>query len=285
MNASERARRCGLYQIGEVSKIGGISQRTLRHYDELGLMQPDLVGDNGYRYYSLQTMLKIPVINYLKMMGLSLEEIASMMQHSSLGQARKFLSKHLEECDEQARLLAEKREAIVEWSELVEEANMVLRVRPRNVNVKYLPRQELLGLQTRFSGSFAESIVSLEFASYVQDIDNAIAGPVILRFPSVEDAVAAAADGSECDVWLLQKPIRPINPNDAFVCPEGMYLSTYHVGAFEELGEAYSRLTEFANDNGYKVAGPAIERFVSDYWTTYNSDLFVAEVLLLTETE
>ncbi|MEE1208504.1 MAG: MerR family transcriptional regulator [Parafannyhessea umbonata] len=285
MNASERARRCGLYQIGEVSKIGGISQRTLRHYDELGLMQPDLVGDNGYRYYSLQTMLKIPVINYLKMMGLSLGEIASMMQHSSLGQARKFLSKHLAECDEQARLLAEKREAIVEWSELVEEANMVLRVRPKNVNVKYLPRQELLGLQTRFSGSFAESIVSLEFASYVQDIDNAIAGPVILRFPSVEDAVAAAADGSECDVWLLQKPIRPINPNDAFVCPQGMYLSTYHVGAFEELGEAYSRLTEFANDNGYKVAGPAIERFVSDYWTTYNSDLFVAEVLLLTETE
>ena len=285
MNASERARRCGLYQIGEVSKIGGISQRTLRHYDKLGLMQPDLVGDNGYRYYSLQTMLKIPVINYLKMMGLSLEEIASMMQHPSLGQARKFLSKHLAECDKQARLLAEKREAIVEWSELVEEANMVLRVRPKNVNVKYLPRQELLGLQTRFSGSFAESIVSLEFASYVQDVDNAIAGPVILRFPSVEDAVAAAADGSECDVWLLQKPIRPINPNDAFVCPEGMYLSTYHVGAFEELGEAYSRLTEFANDNGYKVAGPAIERFVSDYWTTYNSDLFVAEVLLLTETE
>lgn len=285
MNASERARRCGLYQIGEVSKIGGISQRTLRHYDELGLMQPDLVGNNGYRYYSLQTMLKIPVINYLKMMGLSLEEIASMMQHPSLGQVRKFLSKHLAECDKQAQLLAEKREAIVEWSELVEEANMVLRVRPKNVNVKYLPRQELLGLQTRFSGSFAESIVSLEFASYVQDVDNAIAGPVILRFPSVEDAVAAAADGSECDVWLLQKPIRPINPNDAFVCPEGMYLSTYHVGAFEELGEAYSRLTEFANDNGYKVAGPAIERFVSDYWTTYNSDLFVAEVLLLTETE
>ncbi|MDD7199374.1 MerR family transcriptional regulator [Parafannyhessea umbonata] len=285
MNASERARRCGLYQIGEVSKIGGISQRTLRHYDELGLMQPDLVGDNGYRYYSLQTMLKIPVINYLKMMGLSLEEIASMMQHSSLRQARSLLTKHLEECDEQARLLAEKREAIVEWSELVDEANMVLRAKPKNVNVKYLPRQELLGLQTRFSGSFAESIVSLEFASYVQDIDNAIAGPVILRFPSVEDAVAAAADGSECDVWLLQKPIRPINPNDAFVCPEGMYLSTYHVGAFEELGEAYSRLTEFANDNGYKVAGPAIERFVSDYWTTCNSDLFVAEVLLLTETE
>lgn len=285
MNANERARRCGLYQIGEVSKIGGISQRTLRHYDELGLMRPDLVGDNGYRYYSLQTMLKIPVINYLKMMGLSLEEIASMMQHSSLGQARKFLSKHLAECDEQTRLLAEKREAIVEWSELVDEANMVLRAKPKNVNVKYLPRQELLGLKTRFSGSFAESVVSLEFASYVQDVENAIAGPVILRFPSVDDAVAAASDGAECDVWLLQKPIRPIDSKIAFVRPEGMYLSTYHVGPFEKLDEAYRRLTDFARENGYKVAGPALERFVSDYWTTYNSDLFVVEVLLLTETE
>ncbi len=118
-------------------------------------MRPDLVGDNGYRYYSLQTMLKIPVINYLKMMGLSLEEIASMMQHSSLGQARKFLSKHLAECDEQARLLAEKREAIVEWSEVVDEANMVLRAKSKNV--KYLPRQELLGLKTRLPGSRAAS--------------------------------------------------------------------------------------------------------------------------------
>ena len=46
----ERDDRCDLYQIGEVSKMGGLSQRTLRHYDELGLMEPDVVGDNGYRY-------------------------------------------------------------------------------------------------------------------------------------------------------------------------------------------------------------------------------------------
>ncbi len=135
-----------------------------------------------------------------------------------------------------------------------------------------------------FSGSFAESVVSLEFASYVQGVENAIAGPVILRFSSVEDAVTAAT-GGECDVWLLQKPIRPIDPKNAFVRPEGMYLSTYHVGPFEKLDEAYGRLLDFAEENDYKIAGPAVERFVSDYWTTYNSDLFVAEVLLLTETE
>ena len=51
------------------------------------------------------------------------------------------------------------------------------------------------------------------------------------------------------------------------------------------MGDAYQRLLGFARENGYKVVGPAIERFVSDFWTTYNPDLFVVEILLLTETE
>lgn len=281
----ERDDRCDLYQIGEVSKMGGLSQRTLRHYDELGLMEPDVVGDNGYRYYSLQTMLKMPVINYLKMMGFSLEEIASMLQHSSLTEAKRLLSKHLASCDKEARLLAERRESIVEWVELVDEANMVLRLRPTTVSIRYLPSRELLCLRGRFSGNFAESIVSLDFASYVQGLDNAICGPVILGFDTVEDAMLSASGGRKCDMRMLQKPIRPIEPQNNWIQPEGMYLSTYHVGAFENMGDAYQRLLGFARENGYKVVGPAIERFVSDFWTTYNPDLFVVEILLLTETE
>ncbi len=287
MHCKERyACECdNLYRIGEVSRIGGISQRTLRHYDELGLMEPDVVGDNGYRFYSLRTMLKIPVINYLKMMGFSLEEIASMLQHSSLEEAKSLLSKHLTECDVEARRLDERRQAIVEWSELVNEANMILRVRPTAVSVRYLPSRELLCLPSRFCGSFAEAIVSLDFASYVQRVGNAICGPVILGFDGVEDAMLAASEGRECDVQLLQKPVRPISPENGQILPEGIYLSTYHVGMFEHMAVAYQRVIDFAEQNGYKVVGSAMERFVLDYWTTYNPDLFVTEILVQAETE
>lgn len=274
-----------LYQIGEVSRMGGLSQRMLRHYDELGLMEPDVVGENGYRYYSRQTMLKIPVINYLKMMGFSLDEIASMQRHSNLLEARKLLGRHLEICEDEARRLSERREAIVDWAELVEEASTVLRVRPSAVSVKFLSSCELLCLPSRFSGSFADAIVSLDFASFVSDVKNVITGPVILGFDSVDDAVRAASEGRECDVRLLQKPMHPISGETSVSLPAGMYLSAYHIGAFEDMGSTYRRVLQFAQESGYRPCGMAYERFVTDFWTTSNPDLFVTEVLLPTETE
>ena len=37
--------------IGEFSRLGRVSSRMLRHYDALGLLCPEAVGENGYRYY------------------------------------------------------------------------------------------------------------------------------------------------------------------------------------------------------------------------------------------
>ena len=118
----------------------------------------------------------------------------------------------------------------------------------------------------------------------MREADNAICGPVILQFETVGDAKAAAG-GHACPVRLLQKAMRPVAEDEAYVMPEGMYLATYHVGAFEEMDEALDRLLAFAHENGYKICGPVTERFVTDFWTTYNSELFVTELLLRTETE
>lgn len=43
-----------MYSIGELSKNTNISIRTLRYYDEIGLLKPAKVADSGYRYYSNQ---------------------------------------------------------------------------------------------------------------------------------------------------------------------------------------------------------------------------------------
>ena len=55
------------YTIGEASQITHISKKTLRFYEKIGLIQPDYVDQaNGYRYYSRQTLLMIPIIKYYK---------------------------------------------------------------------------------------------------------------------------------------------------------------------------------------------------------------------------
>ena len=66
-----------LFQIGEVTKIMGITRKTLRVYEELGLLTPAVQDTkNGYRYYSADNMTQIRSIKSLQSLGLSLKEVA-----------------------------------------------------------------------------------------------------------------------------------------------------------------------------------------------------------------
>jgi len=70
-----------LLSIGEFSKICGVSTKTLRYYDEIGLINPDEINpDNGYRYYSIRHLKKMLLINRLKSYHFSLEEIKTILE-------------------------------------------------------------------------------------------------------------------------------------------------------------------------------------------------------------
>ncbi len=70
-----------LLSIGEFSKICEVSRKTLRYYDEIGLIKPDEINpENGYRYYSIGQLRKMLFINRLKSYHFSLEEIKAMME-------------------------------------------------------------------------------------------------------------------------------------------------------------------------------------------------------------
>jgi len=61
--------------IGEFSKICGVSTKTLRYYDEIGLINPDEINaESGYRYYSIEQLKRMLYINRLKSYHFSLEE-------------------------------------------------------------------------------------------------------------------------------------------------------------------------------------------------------------------
>ncbi|WP_159612518.1 MerR family transcriptional regulator [Glutamicibacter sp. JC586] len=65
--------------IAQVSRIAGISSRTLRHYDHIGLFTPHHVAVNGYRYYEQRQLVQLQRILLLRDMGLSLESIAQIL--------------------------------------------------------------------------------------------------------------------------------------------------------------------------------------------------------------
>lgn len=70
-----------LLKIGEFSQLGQVSIRTLRHYDEIDLLHPQLIDEeSGYRYYSVKQLEILAQIVLLKDLKFSLKEIKSLIQ-------------------------------------------------------------------------------------------------------------------------------------------------------------------------------------------------------------
>lgn len=64
-----------VHTVGEVARLSGLSVRALRHYDEIGLLKPMTVGENGYRYYGPDELLRLQQILLQRELGVPLEEI------------------------------------------------------------------------------------------------------------------------------------------------------------------------------------------------------------------
>ncbi|EOM75250.1 MerR family transcriptional regulator [Rhodococcus rhodnii] len=67
------------WTIADVARMSGVTSRTLRHYDEIGLLTPARVGSNGYRYYEEEELLRLQQILVLRELRLGLSEIADVL--------------------------------------------------------------------------------------------------------------------------------------------------------------------------------------------------------------
>jgi DNA-binding transcriptional MerR regulator len=78
--------------IGEVAELAGVSVRTLRHYDELGLLRPSARSDSGYRLYAHADLTRLQEILVWRQLGFPLGEIKSMLDapgHDRVGAIRR----------------------------------------------------------------------------------------------------------------------------------------------------------------------------------------------------
>ena len=67
------------YSITALAKISGVSSRTLRYYDQIGLLKPQRINSAGYRIYGGQQVDRLQQILYFKSFGLPLEEIRHLL--------------------------------------------------------------------------------------------------------------------------------------------------------------------------------------------------------------
>lgn len=96
------------WSIQEIARLAGTTSRTLRHYDDIGLVAPSRVAPNGYRHYDQSALVRLQRVLLLRELGLGLAQIAEVLEspartsnHSEASALRTHLA-YLRE--EQARL-------------------------------------------------------------------------------------------------------------------------------------------------------------------------------------
>ncbi|MDO4264564.1 MAG: MerR family transcriptional regulator, partial [Deinococcus sp.] len=139
------------FQIGEVARQTGLTIRTLRHYDALGLLCPSARSPAGYRLYSAADLERLLQIQGLKTLGLTLPEIAQALDDPAYD-ARQVLQRHIAALEDRmareqqlvTQLRALQGAAQVGWAEVARAIALTGRVQ-RQVGRVMQAAQEMAG--------------------------------------------------------------------------------------------------------------------------------------------
>ena len=102
-------------KIGEFSRLMQVTVKTLRHYEQKGLLTPDEVDEwTGYRYYNISQMLRLNSIRQLQQLGFTLDEIKNLFDDESHIPSVEQLTEKIEETERHLKLLITRRNQLLE---------------------------------------------------------------------------------------------------------------------------------------------------------------------------
>lgn len=244
-----------MIRIGDFAKLSRVSVKTLRHYDELGLIRPVRVDEfTGYRYYEYEQYPLMSRIRALKDLGFSLEEIGRLLDVGMTSDQMQTMLRlrgaeiHQRIADEQGRLARLdawlrqlERNETVTYNVVIKRVDPVLAATVRGVVPQPADQgrmwQQLLRTLDENRATPAGPCISLYYDEEPPDRDWDI--EVAMAFEGRMDA----SDG----VHVRELPAVE------------MMATVVHAGPYMTINEAYASLWMWAGQNGFRVAGPARE--------------------------
>lgn len=263
-----------LYTIGEVCRICNVNASMLRYYDDIGLVKPQKVdGETGYRYYGNETLLDLPVIYYLKVLGFSLKEIKKVMERENLDLLESLFLEKMDSYRDVIEISTKKRNSISSWVELIRETKEVFAMPQCPVNLKYIPKTEIFPLRpSDFHGRTFENLLINTSVSRELPLDSSYTlGALYLCYP----------DGDRSNWDDIQVGIRSqYVSGDAFVIGDYSAVCCYHRGSFDTIDETVLKMKQWAEEHHFKLRGDLMERSVIDCWSIKNKDWWLMEIYL-----
>ena len=242
-----------LLSIGRFAQLAGLTAKALRHYDQLGLLQPAYVDDStGYRWYALSQARDAVAIRRLRGFELSLEEIAEVLrgdeallrerltvQRARL-EGRAVVTGRL--IDELDRLLRGEEELVPARRldyRVQDVPQLVLAAIHRPARLGELPIPELIG----------------ETAKWAFQHDRVPGAPVAIC-PADHEGLVDLRVG-----WPVLGTVEPPAPIELVVCPAGRAVVHTYVGDFTGLSDEWRLLWESVEADGIRPGGEPREHY------------------------
>jgi DNA-binding transcriptional MerR regulator len=112
-----------LVKIGDFARLANTNLRTLRYYEEIGLLQPATRSTGGFRFYRREDLDRLRMVNRLQELGLELARIRELMVTRGNGLAhREFVARVRQALTEQAQLIEARITSLGQQQKGLEEA-------------------------------------------------------------------------------------------------------------------------------------------------------------------
>lgn len=241
------------YSIGEFARLSGTTRDTLVHYDNIGILKPARVGENGYRYYLMIQVYQIKWIHYIQQLGVKLSDI-----HKSLGTEQK---------DNFISLLQER---VQSFEKELRRDKMLIRVLQNTVrnlktensidfNVPYFQymEEEYLFVSEIKLKIFQDPLQLSSLYELMEYLgDNYLWDEIYIG--SIVPKESLESGDISTKYWYTRVSM-PFHDEHMKIKPAGTYAVVNYYGSPYELVEAHERLLDFIDKKGYKVAGNAYE--------------------------
>ena len=113
------------YTTGEFARMAHVTIRTIRYYDNKGLLKPSFVNESGYRMYSDEDFLKLQKILSLKYLGFSLKEISNMTIHDTSSDILQSLKMQIDLVQKKMENMNQMEHALQNTMQIVQQTNQI----------------------------------------------------------------------------------------------------------------------------------------------------------------
>jgi DNA-binding transcriptional MerR regulator len=248
-----------MIRIGDFSKLSRVSVKTLRYYDQMGLLKPVRVDTyTGYRLYEYSQLSTLHRILTLKDLGFSLEEIGRFLDDGlSVEEMRGMLKLRRTEARQRLREDMERLERIESQLRQIEQEDGMSKY---DVVIKSADEVQIASVRDVVPTPPEQGSLWDELEGYLATQHVKPTGACFTLYHD-DEFKERDWDVEVCepiDVELSESKrikVKTLPAVDSMAC-------TIHHGPFATLGEAYNAIGKWISDNGYQIVGPCRELYL-----------------------